>query len=270
VELNPPIKRLLALAGSLAAGMFGAIVLVSPAQAHETTLEASFECLPDGRYKTEWTVKNGDYPNPVERLTLVVFKIDDVAPPADTLKTIKKDAEIQKNGELHETVLVPGTTKKVSLQVKSVWLKPNGSPSTITDDKHAKVMPLGTCVPGAKGESTCTTFDVTVANSAEGPQETTATVKYGTQSETVTLKKGESKKVNLTPSSQTEAVVTFSTSDLTVKVPYNKPANCGGLPVTGSGTTTIMASGAGLAGLGVFVFFLARRRLARLRRLATE
>jgi len=269
-DLNPPIKRLLAFAGSVVAGLFGAIVLASPAQAHHTEVTGSVVCLPDGQYKTVWTVTNGNFDNPIQRITEVTFKIDDVAT-ADTLKVILKNEEIPADGSLSETVFLPGTAKKAWLQVKAVWLN-NGNPTKITDTKDAKVTMLGGCQPAkaATGEPSCTTFDVTVTNSAEG-QKIDAKVTYGTQVIPIDgLPPGESKKVSLTPSSETVAVVSFANSDFTVKVPYSKPANCGGLPQTGSSTASIMASGAGLAGLGVFVFFMARRRMARLRRLASE
>ncbi|HCU50246.1 MAG TPA: hypothetical protein DGG94_10695, partial [Micromonosporaceae bacterium] len=42
-----------------------------------------------------------------------------------------------------------------------------------------------------------------------------------------------------------------------------------GLPQTGDNVTTYVASGTGIAALGAVVFMLARRRLVRLRRLAS-
>jgi len=266
--LNPPTKRLLALAGSLVAGLFGVIVLASPAQAHHAEITGKAVCQEDGKYAVTWTVHNPTWDNPFMKITKV-----ETVPAANGFTKIAADTWLNADESITEVQIVDGTATKAKLTVFASWHLTKTGPAVVIPKEPAseEVEMPGKCAPvDAKGDGTCTTFDVTIINSAEGDT-ITAQVTYGTQTTPpVEVKQGESKKVSLTPSSQTEAVVSFANSNFTVKVAYKKPDNCGGLPQTGSSTTTIMASGAGIAGLGVFVFFMARRRMARLRRLASE
>jgi LPXTG-motif cell wall-anchored protein len=248
------------------AGLFGAIALASPAQAHHAEVSGQAECQVDGKYAITWTVHNPKWDNPFMKIKSVVTD-----PAANSFAKITANTWLNAEESITEVQTVPGNTTKATLTVTSTWhLVKDGPVRVDTKTAIGEVKMPGKCTPvSATGEGTCTTFDVTVTNSAEG-ETVDATVTYGTQTVPVTLAKGESKKVNLTPSSQKEAKITFNGSDFTVTVPYNKPADCGGLPQTGSSTTTYIASGTGLAGLGVFVFFMARRRMAKLRRLAAE
>jgi LPXTG-motif cell wall-anchored protein len=128
--------------------------------------------------------------------------------------------------------------------------------------------PADCAKPTSIGESTCTTFKVSVTNSEKG-QSTEATVTYGTQVKKVTVAPGKTEVVELTPGSQTEAVVSYSGwANYTEKVKYEKPADCPGLPQTGANTMTYIGSGIGLAVVGFFAIYFGRRRLARLRRMA--
>jgi LPXTG-motif cell wall-anchored protein len=122
--------------------------------------------------------------------------------------------------------------------------------------------------PAGVGESTCDTFKVTVTN-PQGGVASEVTVTYGTQVKKVTVGAGESKIVELTPSTETDAVLTYSGwAEHSQIVKYVKPADCPGLPVTGDNTTTYIASGVGLVIVGFGAFYLARRRMAQLRKLA--
>lgn len=158
-----------------------------------------------------------------------------------------------------DEVTVPAENAKVEIVVKAgkdeiakggPWVRPNCPPPT----------PLGA--------STCDKFTISLSNPAEGLT-TTATVTYGSQVVTKDVAPGKTEPVTLNPSSVTEATVKFSSWDTVHKVTYEKPANCAGLPQTGASTGTYVASGTGLAALGVMVFFLARRRQVRLRRIAS-
>ncbi|HEX6685263.1 MAG TPA: LPXTG cell wall anchor domain-containing protein [Candidatus Limnocylindrales bacterium] len=258
------MKRLLALAGSIAAGMAGALVLASPAQAHHPEVKGEFVCQVDGTYKITWTVKNGDFDSPLMKIKTV-----DPTPDGD-ITEIKEGVWLEKNASLKGVQIVPGTTTEAKLYINATWHKTKEGEAKVEEDADGKVKPVGTCVPAkaAVGQGDCTNFSVTVTTSAEH-KATTATVKYGTQTKPVTLKDGgDSQKVDLSPSSETEATVTFADSTFTATVAYNKPANCGGLPQTGSSTTTMIAGGTGAAALGAFIFFMARRRMVKLRQLA--
>ncbi len=165
--------------------------------------------------------------------------------------------KIPANGKLD--VIVPADNAKAEIVVKAgkdeiakggPWVRPN----------CPKPTPLG--------ESTCDKFTVSLSNPADNLP-TTATVTYGSQVVTKEIAAGRTEKVELSPSSETEATIKFSSWDDVYKVKYEKPANCGGLPQTGASTGTYVASGSGLAALGVLVFFLARRRQVRLRRIAS-
>lgn len=265
--MNPPIKRLLALAGSVVAGLFGVTMLASPAQAHHAVITGEAACQADGKYAVTWTVKNLNWDNPFMKITTV-----ETVPATNGFTNIAVDKWLGANESVTEVQTVDGNLAKAKLTVFASWYKTKDGTAKVTPKEPAvgEVELPGKCAPvTAAGESTCNTFEVTITNSAEGDT-VEAKVTYGTQTVPATLAKGESKKVSLTPSSHTEAVVSFANSNFAVKVPYAKPADCAGLPQTGSSTTTMVASGAGLAGLGVFVFFMARRRMVRLRRLAAE
>jgi LPXTG-motif cell wall-anchored protein len=117
-------------------------------------------------------------------------------------------------------------------------------------------------------ESTCDTFTLKITNPQGGlPAEAKAT--YGTQSKTVTVAPGKTETIVFQASSTTTAKVTFTGLGLELVALYEKPANCGILPKTGPNTMTFVASGTGLAALGGVVFFFARRRMVKLRRLAS-
>lgn len=122
--------------------------------------------------------------------------------------------------------------------------------------------------PSPLGESTCDSFIVKLTN-PEGNQTVKATVTYGIQVKEKDVAPGKTETVSLSPSSQTEATVVFTGWDGAFKVKYEKPADCPGLPQTGANTFTYIASGTGLAALGLLIVFLARRRLVRLRRMAS-
>jgi LPXTG-motif cell wall-anchored protein len=247
------------------AGLFGAIVLASPAQAHHPIISGKADCLADGQYRITWTVGNGDWQNPYMKITTVTAGIN--TPLSENLVGRWLDP----NTSATVVQLVPGDTKEATLNVKASWYRTKTGTAQVNDEATGVVKPTGVCQaapPTATGESTCDSFTITISNPAGG-NATEATVTYGTQSKKVTVAPGKTEKVELSPSSEKEAVVTLTGLSEPIKVAYEKPANCGGLPRTGSNITTYIASGTGLAALGGVVFFLARRRMVKLRRLAS-
>jgi LPXTG-motif cell wall-anchored protein len=122
--------------------------------------------------------------------------------------------------------------------------------------------------PTGVGEFTCDSFWVKVTN-PQGGQPVDATVTYGTQVKNVTVAPGKTEAVELQPSSTGEAVIEFAGWPGSTAVKYEKPADCPGLPQTGDNTAGFIAAGTGFVGLGAVVFFLARRRMVQLRRLAS-
>jgi LPXTG-motif cell wall-anchored protein len=121
--------------------------------------------------------------------------------------------------------------------------------------------------PTSIGESTCDGFWVKITN-PQGGMPVDATVTYGTQIKKVTVAPGKTEAVSLSPSSQTTANVTFSNGWPATTAKYEKPGDCPGLPQTGSNTAGYIGTGLGLVAMGAIVFFLARRRMAQLRRIA--
>jgi LPXTG-motif cell wall-anchored protein len=121
--------------------------------------------------------------------------------------------------------------------------------------------------PTAIGESTCEGFWVKITN-PQGGMAVDATVTYGTQTKTVNVAPGKTEAVSLSPSSDTQADVTFGNGWPATTAKYEKPGNCPTLPQTGDNTARYVGTGVGLVALGTLVFFLARRRLVQLRRMA--
>ena len=145
--MNPPIRRLLAFAGSVVAGLFGAIVLASPAQAHHPIVSGESECLADGQYKITWTVTNGNWDNPYMKIKSFT------ATPADNAVTgldVGSAAQwIEPDASVKGIQYVPGTTKEATLQVYGIWFhkKTDRFPSVQNNDPRYKgVVKLdGTC-----------------------------------------------------------------------------------------------------------------------------
>ena len=138
-----------------------------------------------------------------------------------------------------------------------------------TVDEFAGWTKPETCPPPtAIGESTCDGFWVKITN-PQGGMAVDATVTYGTQTKSVNVAPGKTEAVSLSPSSHTQADVTFSNGWPPTTAKYEKPGDCPGLPQTGSHTAGYVGTGLGLVALGAIVFFLARRRLVQLRRMAS-
>lgn len=142
--MNPPIKRLLALAGSVVAGLFGAIVLASPAQAHHLDYSGRAACQPDGQYVITWKLKNGDWEDRYA-------KIKELSVTPDTPITgIKVDSIIPPGGEIVGRQTVPGdtTTVKSTLRVKARWYNPDGSKTNEVQEINFAANGLnGNCKP---------------------------------------------------------------------------------------------------------------------------
>lgn len=260
------MKRFLALAGSLVAGAAGALVLASPAYAHHPNVKGEAECQVDGTYKVTWTAGTDNFSGRFMR----IYEVQNT--PDGDLSVIKDEAWFDPGTPRQDVQTVPGTTTQAKLSFKATWHETKDASSDVLarhDRKEATVRMPGKCVPvTAAAQGDCTSLNVTVTTMAEHDA-TTATVKYGTQTKTAELADGgDTKKVDLSPGSETEVTVTFAGSNQVFKSTYQKPANCGGLPVTGSSTTTLVAGGTGAAALGTFIFFMARRRMVKLRQLA--
>lgn len=123
-------------------------------------------------------------------------------------------------------------------------------------------------VPSLVATSTCDSFTLQVTNPKGGlPAVTTAT--YGTQEKKITVAPGATETIVFTPGDETTAKVTFTGLGLELVALYEKPVSCGELPKTGDNTAGYLATGSGLVALGVVIFFLARRRMVALRRMAS-
>jgi len=350
-DLNPPIKRLLAFAGSVVAGLFGAIVLASPAQAHHPLITGTSVCQADGKYKITWTVSNGDWENPYMKIIAVQ------ATPNTPVTNIAVETWLDPDASVTGVQYVPGTSTGAKLYVDANWYlhKTDSEPKVHNSATKELTLP-GTCkaeaepsvtfedrcdgtinvhlvnptetkktfrikgtnndyekiVEIAKGEkdesveasagaltvsvkkgetwaeigrhaawarpekcsaptvfswSTCDKLTIKVTNPPEN-QSTTAEVTYGTQTKKKDVAPGTTEEFVFDAGSTTKATVKLSGWE-TITVDYQRPQNCDTLPQTGSSTTTFLASGAGLATLGGLAFFFARRRMVRLRKLAS-
>ncbi|WP_144120512.1 LPXTG cell wall anchor domain-containing protein [Catellatospora sichuanensis] len=155
---RPLTHRLLALAGSVALGLAGAVALAGPAQAHHTEISGIADCQPDGRYLIKWTVLNGNWEGRHAQITGLKSS------PADAVEGLLNEA-ISANtdgagpaGTIVGTQLVPGSTTSATLTVDAVWFDPDEeNPKQVhpnTDSGVAKIekgdrlVPLdGKCVP---------------------------------------------------------------------------------------------------------------------------
>jgi LPXTG-motif cell wall-anchored protein len=358
--LNPPIKRLLALAGSIVAGLFGTIVLASPAQAHHPIISGWAACQADGQYKISWKVENGNWFGRFMKIVVVDPTPD---PTADLPFTgdIKVGAWVDPNGKVEGTQFVSGSATSASLYIDAKWYqsktnprasvkvhenrtgevklagtcKAEENPSASFDDRcdgtvnvtlvnpttttktfrvndkqvdvtsaekqkdvlvaagagkitvtvksgdiwkpvkthDGWVRPEGCAPPEVATESTCEEFSIAVTN-AENNLPFKFKVTYGTQTthdpDWVEVKAGETKEVKFVAGAKTEAKVEFTNDWPSQTVTFVKPTTCETLPQTGSNTSTLIASGTGLAMLGGLAFFFARRRSANLRKLAAS
>jgi len=188
------------------------------------------------------------------------------------------NAHITNPGRSEATFTVTGTgfTKNVTLASgkETDVTVPSGAGkitvkkgATTVNEFDGWIKPADCAPPTAIGESTCDGFWVKVTN-PQGGMPVDATVTYGTQVKKVTVAPGKTEAVELSPSSKTDATVDFSNGWPSATATYAKPADCPGLPQTGSNTAGYIGTGMGMVALGTIVFFLARRRFVQLRRLA--
>jgi LPXTG-motif cell wall-anchored protein len=335
------------------AGLFGAIVLASPAQAHHPMLGGSVDCQADGQYKITWTVQNGNWQNPFMKLTKVVLT------PNTSVTNIAVDAWLNPDQTITGEQFVPGNTTSAKLYVEALWYKHKTDRFPKVWNKGDKTLQLpGTCkaepdptvtfedecdgttsvhlvnptetkktfrikgtdfdktVELAKGEtdesvpasagaftvsvkrgeswveigkhdawarpekcepptvfswSSCDEFKIAVTN-PEGNQAVTVKITYGSQTTPqggVEVGPGKTGEFKFSPSSTKDAQVELSGWP-TQTMTYDQDRTlCDTLPKTGSNTTTFIASGTGLAMLGGLAFFFARRRMVKLRKLAS-
>jgi LPXTG-motif cell wall-anchored protein len=142
--LNPPIKRLLAFAGSVVAGLAGVTVLASPAQAHTVDSEVSVVCKSDGTYLVKWTLltkMTGDRNGKVTDLSIT---------PDTPVRGIEVGSIIPANRSIDGFQIVPGTTKNVELNATVKWYNPGDNRPKWSDSTSiGKVLP-GDCAPKPK------------------------------------------------------------------------------------------------------------------------
>jgi len=117
-------------------------------------------------------------------------------------------------------------------------------------------------------ESTCDTFILKVTN-PQGAMAVEAKATYGGQEQKKTIAAGATETFTFVAGTETTGKVTFSAIGLELVGLHQPQVACGELPKTGDNTAGYIASGTGLVALGAVVFFLARRRMAYLRRLAS-
>ncbi len=136
--MNRPLKRLLALTGSVFLGTLGAVVLGSPAQAHHNTITASAACAEDGKIKITWSVENSE-DDKTETITAVNKT------PSDAITGIAVGTTIGKGGTAEGKItgiqLVDDDTDWASLELKATWS--NGVKNT--NSHKIKLKDLDTC-----------------------------------------------------------------------------------------------------------------------------
>lgn len=127
--MKRPFTRLLALAGSVALGLVGAVALASPASAHHTTVTGTAVCTAD-EWVITWTVENWE-----TEMTATLQKV--TADPNTEVTNITAGATLPKStksgkdwtlGKLVGEQRVPLSKKEAELEVKGKWT--NGNTAT--------------------------------------------------------------------------------------------------------------------------------------------
>lgn len=266
------LRRLSAFAAAFLLTSFALLIVASPAHAHHAEVSGTADCdTVKGQWVVTWTVKNSQ-----ENKDATVVRVE--ATPDSTVEGIQTGSVVPRNlpshnnGELLGTQRVAGPATGATLTVGLDWPSHDEKGETYTGTVALK----GTCapdtgpppptpVPTAAGKSDCDSLTVTVIN-PKGGAPVKAAIKYGTQSESVTVAAGASEEVTFPASTTEVATVTFPDLDLEIEVAYAKPENCGGgggLPVTGAAVTGSIAAAAVLLSAGGGLVVATRRRRVR-------
>ncbi|MGA8115245.1 MAG: hypothetical protein WCA46_16395 [Actinocatenispora sp.] len=108
-------RRLLALLAAMVVGLFGALMMSSPASAHDALIKGEAACQSDGTYTVTWTITN-DWTTP---LSIVQPSATPVALQGNV------DAIGSKDSATATQVGVPASADKATLAFKAVWSQDN-------------------------------------------------------------------------------------------------------------------------------------------------
>ncbi|GAA1377654.1 LPXTG cell wall anchor domain-containing protein [Catellatospora chokoriensis] len=151
---RPIFRRLLAVTGSVALGLMGAVALGSPAQAHHPELEPVAICATDG-WTINWTIENSE--------TQWEGKITKITPsPTGSLTggtlAVGKTLPKKNKGSLTAVQKVGLDVKKVSLYVEVLWEKQPGTRDDVTESRTVSTdLKLSDCALGISvtGSASC-------------------------------------------------------------------------------------------------------------------
>lgn len=150
---RPLLRRLLAVTGSAALGLMGAVALASPAQAHHTTISGVAQCTPN-EWVITWTVENWE--------TDMTATIDVTADPNTPITNIVDGATLPKStkkngkwtyGKLVGEQRVPLSTDEAELTVKGTWT--NGNKATNKGSVDLDADKCGEHKAGITGSAVC-------------------------------------------------------------------------------------------------------------------
>ncbi len=165
---------------------------------------------------------------------------------------------IEAAGEWRKEVQVPAghTVKEIVPAANAAAVQVKKGTEVI--GRHERATPQHCGKLALTHKSDCTSLIITLENPADGtPVE--VSIKVGDQVETITIQPG--KDVTKSIAGRAGLVATVTVGAEVTKVEYVKPANCGGLPVTGAnvGLTVAVALALVSAGAGLFLAFRRRR-----------
>lgn len=258
-SMHPAFRRLTAFAGAVLAGTAAALLLASPASAHQTMVEGTAVCdTAKGDWVVTWTVGNTE--DDLEgKITGMSLK-----PDGTTVTNIAKDAVLpmKGKGELTGVQRVAASEKEASLSVSAQWIRDK---ETINHKDADTVTFTGTCAKNTATFATACDGVVTVTLDNTAGTEAAKFVVKGKDGWVVekTVEAGKTDSSVKVPAANS-AEITVSQSDTVIATGKKAlPANCGGLPVTGAKAGAAAAGALGLVGAGAALFVMARRRRIR-------
>jgi LPXTG-motif cell wall-anchored protein len=298
--LKSPLRRTTAALAGAFIGLAGAVAFAAPASAHYTELTGKTDCLENGGWTVDWTLKPKNAP-----IDGTIVKVDETAG-GSARKNIVEGAKVPTGGTITDSQSFGTDVAEVTLKVKVIWVyekaadteavaadlptkgdnwKPGEDKKVIRYEVEATVKAPTDCPPPPSQppaeqaspilHQDCDSMTIGLHNPAKGEKvvlhlkpskgaERTLVAKPGTDS-TTTFE-------HLSPG----FTVTVSIEGVkgSEKVPYTQPKDCntggsagggeenggGGLPVTGAAASSIAGGAAVLLLAGGTMFVLARRR----------
>ncbi len=146
--MNRPLKRLLGLAGSVVLGTFGAVALVSPAQAHHNTITAGSVCA-DGKIRINWKIENSE-DDKAERITAITKTPNTDIKKASDNSLVGVGTQIEADETLEAYQIVSANTTTAKLAITAKWAKTGH----VNYDEKTYTIPALDCDPGYTGQVT--------------------------------------------------------------------------------------------------------------------